>query len=66
MAVTLTKWTGGLLRSSLHRVVSPPGSQAQLPHHSLAYLVRAEKGASVQLIKAAVPISRQKKAMKST
>jgi isopenicillin N synthase-like dioxygenase len=42
---TLTEWTGGLLRSSIHRVVSPPGTQAQLPRQSLAYLVRAEKGA---------------------
>ena len=45
---TLTEWSGGLLRSSLHRVVSPPGPQAQLPRRSLAYLVRAEKGATMQ------------------
>lgn len=51
IADTLTEWTGGLLRSSLHRVVSPPGTQAQLPRQSLAYLVRAEKGATVQRLK---------------
>lgn len=48
---TLTEWTGGLLRSSLHRVVSPPGDQAQLPRQSLAYLVRAERNATVQRLK---------------
>jgi isopenicillin N synthase-like dioxygenase len=51
IADTLTEWTGGLLRSSLHRVVSPPGTQAQQPRHSLAYLVRAEKGTTVQRLK---------------
>jgi isopenicillin N synthase-like dioxygenase len=51
IADTLTEWTGGLLRSSIHRVVSPPGTQAQLPRQSLAYLVRAEKGATVQRLK---------------
>lgn len=51
VADTLTEWTGGLLRSCIHRVVSPPGTQAQLPRQSLAYLVRAEKGATVQRLK---------------
>lgn len=48
---TLTEWTGGLLRSSLHRVVSPPGTQAQFSRQSLAYLVRAEKWATTQRLK---------------
>jgi isopenicillin N synthase-like dioxygenase len=48
---TLTEWTGGLLRSSLHRVVSPPGGQAQFPRRSLAYLVRAERNATVRRLK---------------
>ncbi|PVH97059.1 putative oxidoreductase [Periconia macrospinosa] len=48
---TLTEWAGGLLRSSLHRVVSPPGPQAQLPRQSLVYLVRPEKGATMQRLK---------------
>lgn len=51
IADTLTEWTGGLLRSSLHRVVSPPGTQAQLPRQSLAYLVRAGNGSTVQRLK---------------
>ncbi|KAF1967605.1 Clavaminate synthase-like protein [Bimuria novae-zelandiae CBS 107.79] len=47
----LTEWTGGLLRSSLHRVVSPLGDQAQFPRRRVAYLVRAEKGAIVQRLR---------------
>lgn len=48
---TLTEWTGGLLRSSLHRVVLPPGEQAQYPRQSLGYFVRAERVATVQRLK---------------
>jgi isopenicillin N synthase-like dioxygenase len=45
---TLVEWTGGLLRSSLHRVVTAPGEQAKVPRQSLAYLVRPEKDASMR------------------
>lgn len=37
---TIVEWTGGVLRSSLHRVVNPPGQQAAVTRQSLAYLVR--------------------------
>lgn len=37
---TMVEWTGGLLRSALHRVVDPPGEQAVVGRPSLAYLVR--------------------------
>ncbi|KAB8339343.1 hypothetical protein FH972_022276 [Carpinus fangiana] len=37
---TIVEWTGGLLRSALHRVVNPPGQQANVTRQSLAYLVR--------------------------
>lgn len=57
---TLTEWTGGALRSSLHRVVSPPGKQAQVPRQSLAYLVRAERNATVQRLKEGDVIPRLK------
>lgn len=51
IADTLTEWTGGLRPSSLHRVVSSPGTPAQSPRQSLAYLVRADKVATVQRLK---------------
>ncbi|KAF2865912.1 oxidoreductase [Massariosphaeria phaeospora] len=45
---TLVEWTGGLLRSSLHRVVTAPGAQATVPRRSLAYLIRPERTASMR------------------
>jgi isopenicillin N synthase-like dioxygenase len=42
---TLVEWTGELLRSSLHRVVSAPGAQVSVPRRSLAYLVRPKRDA---------------------
>ena len=48
---TLSEWTGGLLRSALHRVVSPPGDQARVPRLSLAFLVKAERNATVERLK---------------
>ncbi|KAI2828797.1 hypothetical protein CBS147343_6473 [Aspergillus niger] len=48
---TLVEWTGGLLRSSLHRVVTAPGDQAMVQRHSVAYLVRAKRNASLQRLK---------------
>jgi isopenicillin N synthase-like dioxygenase len=38
----LVKFTGGILRSNLHRVVSPPGEQAREVRHSLVYFSRPE------------------------
>ncbi|KAL3263410.1 hypothetical protein ABHI18_001799 [Aspergillus niger] len=48
---TLVEWTGGLLRSSLHRVVTAPGDQAMVQRYSVAYLVRAKRNASLQRLK---------------
>lgn len=45
---TLVEWTGGLLRSSLHRVVTAPGEQALVARESVAYLVRPRNSASMQ------------------
>lgn len=45
---TLVEWTGGVLRSSLHRVVTPPGEQALVPRQSVAYLARARNNASMR------------------
>ena len=38
----MVKFSNGLLRSNLHRVVGPPGAQAKLTRYSLAYFTRPE------------------------
>jgi isopenicillin N synthase-like dioxygenase len=38
----MVKFSGGILRSNLHRVVSPPGEQAQEVRRSLVYFSRPE------------------------
>lgn len=38
----LVKFTGGILRSNLHRVVCPPGEQAKEVRYSLVYFSRPE------------------------
>ncbi|MCJ1321121.1 hypothetical protein MMC15_006465 [Xylographa vitiligo] len=38
----LSKFTGGLLRSNIHRVVPAPGEQARLPKFSVVYFSRPE------------------------
>ncbi|KAF5877848.1 putative 2og-fe oxygenase protein [Botrytis fragariae] len=45
---TMVKWTGRILRSSLHRVVTAPGNRAGVTRQSLGYLVRSGKNASVK------------------
>ncbi|PGG95268.1 hypothetical protein AJ79_10157 [Helicocarpus griseus UAMH5409] len=39
----MVKFTNGLLRSNIHRVVSPPGSQAETTRYSLVYFSRPEE-----------------------
>lgn len=51
---TLIEWTGGLLRSSLHRVVTPAGEQSLVTRQSLAYLVRPEMEASMQRLRSSM------------
>ncbi|KAJ5810616.1 oxidoreductase 2OG-Fe(II) oxygenase family [Penicillium pulvis] len=48
---TLVAWTGGLLRSSLHRVITAPEEQALVARQSVAYLVRPRNNASMQRLK---------------
>ncbi|KAL3473015.1 hypothetical protein BJX99DRAFT_249193 [Aspergillus californicus] len=38
----MVKFTNGLLRSNIHRVVSPPGEQADSTRYSLVYFARPE------------------------
>ena len=44
----MVQWSGGLLRSSLHRVVTPPGDQAGCTRYSIAYLIRPEGNVSME------------------
>ncbi len=48
---TLVEWTGGVVRSVLHRVISAPGDQGFVARQSVPYLLRAEKNASMRRIK---------------
>ena len=48
---TLVEWSGGILRSSIHRVTYPPGAQAKCTRYSVAYLVRANKTANMKRLK---------------
>lgn len=43
----MTVFSGGILRSNMHRVISPPGAQAAITRASLAFLSRP--GDSVEL-----------------
>ena len=45
---SMAQWTGGLLRSNIHRVATPPGQQASCTRYSLAYFVRPEAAASMR------------------
>lgn len=44
----LVEWTGGILRSSLHRVTFAPGDQGQCWRYSIAYLIRPENNFSMK------------------
>jgi isopenicillin N synthase-like dioxygenase len=38
----MTKFSAGVLRSNIHRVMSPPGAQADVHRYSLVYFTRPE------------------------
>ncbi len=38
----MTKFSAGILRSNIHRVISPPGAQADIARYSLVYFTRPE------------------------
>lgn len=48
---TLVHWTGGVLRSSLHRIHKPPGKQGVVPRISLVYPLRPTRDGSMQRLK---------------
>ena len=47
----LVEWSGGILRSNMHRVTYAPGAQADVARHSLAYLVRGNKDVSMKRLR---------------
>ncbi|KAI0118641.1 Clavaminate synthase-like protein [Nemania sp. FL0031] len=44
----MSQWTGGVLRSSMHRVRHAPGLQRFVDKYSVVYLVRPERNASMK------------------
>ena len=44
----LVEWSGGILRSNMHRVTYAPGAQADYARYSIAYLVRANRSVSMK------------------
>jgi len=54
VADSLVEWTGGILRSSLHRVATPPGKQANVIRQAVGYFVRPEHNGSMKRLKSAV------------
>jgi isopenicillin N synthase-like dioxygenase len=44
----VVEWTGGILRSNLHRVYFAPGAQAECERYSLAYAIRPEGAVSMK------------------
>jgi len=47
----MVQWSGGILRSNIHRVTTPPGQQAGCERYSVAYLLRPAAEASMQRLK---------------
>lgn len=45
---SIKQWTGGILKSNLHQVVSAPGKQGDVTRFSVAYLVRPEGNSSMR------------------
>ncbi|KAL5338644.1 hypothetical protein BJX70DRAFT_388516 [Aspergillus crustosus] len=52
----MVKFTNGLLRSNIHRVVSPPGEQADSTRYSLVYFSRPEDDVSLRRLEGSARI----------
>ncbi|KZT58718.1 Clavaminate synthase-like protein [Calocera cornea HHB12733] len=50
----LVKFTAGILRSNIHRVVPPPGEQSGLPRNSLVYFSRPENVVVMKRLKGGI------------
>ena len=47
----MVKFTGGILRSNLHRVVKPPGEQWKVRRQALVYFLRPEHEVALARLK---------------
>lgn len=56
----LVKFTAGVLSSSLHRVVNPPGEQANMTRLSLMYFSRPEDAVVLKVLEGSKIIDEQK------
>ncbi|PYH36792.1 oxidoreductase [Aspergillus neoniger CBS 115656] len=53
---SLMKWTGGVLHSAFHRVVTAPGEQGSVARQSVALLTRPDRSVTMQRIKGSAVI----------
>lgn len=51
MGDAMVQWTGGVLRSNMHRVTFAPGSQGTHDRYSVAFLARAASDANMRRLK---------------
>ena len=56
----MVEWSGDILRSNEHRVVSPPGKQTEYERFSIAYLLRPVRSVSMnRLVGGIIPSAAQ-------
>lgn len=48
---SMVQWTGGVIRSNMHRVVPPPGRQAEFERYSFAYVLKPSGTESMKRLK---------------
>jgi len=57
----MVKFTAGVLRSNIHRVVNPPGAQADETRMSLVYFARPEDAVILQTLEGSDIIDERRK-----
>jgi len=57
----MVKFTAGILRSNIHRVVNPPGAQAELTRMSLVYFCRPEDEVVLKVLEGSDLIDEKRK-----
>lgn len=48
---SMVQWTGGALRSNMHRVVPAPGAQSECPRFSIAYVLKLPYACRMERLK---------------
>ena len=48
---SMVQWTGGMLRSNMHRVVPPPGMQSEVSRFSMAYVLKPPYACRMERLK---------------